>query len=465
MSQVYYPQCRAILSVVFDGFGGDDSEPTIIQVIPQEGQVFLNGYKEADTWELSFDAKSLPVSPDAIRAIGVEIYMFDAGSVNPPVEAFANDENLLCAGLADNCDLSYADDGRVFTCDGRDYTALLIDRQWDPRKKVPVGKLISKVVQDLVDEAVGSKKHGGRTLIVEYVNDKAEPTIGQHGSITKTKKNGKPVQPPKDGSGGTSYWDVIYRMVLREGLICFVRGFKLIITDPQTLTLQNANKVRKVAYGRNLQSLSVERKLGKEKVPQVIATSYSSKERGSIEAKFPEKKDKTTTGIGTNKEESVRVVVQGVDDPKALKRYAEAYYNSLARAEASISFLTKSLTDLEDRSLLTLRAGDPIAIGFDPFNDAVMQALDVDARYQNLIELGYSRPVATLIAREYDKLDQFKRPFYTHEMNVTFSVKDGISLDVQAVNFVAPTRDDATAKADPKATAKKKAKSTDPGGG
>lgn len=455
MSEVYWPQCRAILSVVFDGFGGTDSEPTILQVIPRDAQVHLNGYKEADTWELAFDAKSLPVSPDLIRALGVEIYMFDAGSVNPTVAAYANDANLLVAGLADNADIQYGGDGRSFTCDGRDYTALLIDRQWDPRRTVPVGKKLSEAVQTLVDEAVGAKKHGGRTIVVEYVNDKAEPIVGAQ-STTKTKKNGSPVKT------GVHYWDVIYRMVAREGLICFMRGFHLIISDPQTLTLQNAVKSKKVAYGQDLASLKVERKLGKEKVPQVIVRSYSSKARTVLEAKFPAAQQVPTTGIGTNKEETQSFSISGVDDVETLKKIAECKYNSLARAEAKVHFTTKSLKDVNGSSLLSLRAGDPIVIGFDPYNDTVMLKLTPEGRYQNLLEQGYSRAVAALVAQGYDKIEQFKRPFYTKEVGVTWSHKDGISLDVEAMNFVSADRDDATAKANPRATTRKLPKSTDP---
>jgi hypothetical protein len=458
VSKIYWPQCRAILSVVFDGFGGGDSEPTIVQVIPRDAQVYLNGYKEADTFELTFDAKALPFSPDLVRAMAVEVYMFDAGSVNPPVEAFATDANLLLAGLVDNADIELGPDGRRFSCDGRDYTALLLDKQWDPRKTVPVGRTLTAAVQELVDDAVGSKKHGGRTLVVEYVSDAAEPVVGAQ-STTKTKKIGRPV---KDGS---NVWDVIYRMCLREGLIVFVRGFSVVITNPQTLTLQNANRTRKVAYGRNLRTLKVERKLGKEKVPQVLVTSYSSKARTAIEAKFPEVKDHVTTGIGTNKDETQRFVVHGVDDVGTLKKIAETMYNNLARGEAKLHFTTKSLTDLADASLLSLRAGDPVGVGFDPFNDAILNALTPEGRYQALVEMGYSPAVSQLVAREYDKIEQFRQPFYTKEVNVTWSHKEGISLDVEAINFVAADRDDVTAKADPRRAAKKVPKSTDTEGG
>lgn len=469
MSQVFYPACRVILSVVFDGFGlkggvtdpfskrGGDSDPTIVQVIPRESQCNLTGYKEADTWSMSFDAKALPFSPDLIRAINVEIYMFDAKSVNPEAEAFASPDHLVLAGIADAATLEASGNGREFTCDGRDYTALLIDKHWDPKIRVPVGSKISKVVQQVVDIAVQSNTHGGRTLTVEYVSTQPEPIVGQY--HTKTTKKGKPVKK------GETAWDVIYKICISEGLIVFVRAFKVIITDPQTLTLLNANKARRVAYGRNLSSLKINRKLGKEKTPQIEVTSYSSKLRQQIIAKFPESKDQVTTGIGTKKDDLAFFVVNGVDDPVVLKRYAETMYNNLARGEAKIHFTTRSLTDLTDRvevaqdalgfpnfsirsglDMLQLRAGDPIIIGFDPFNEQVMESSTPEQRFQYLREQGYSSSIARLVSVEYDRIDQFKRPFYTRDVEIKWSSKEGITLDVEAVNFVSLGRDDVTAK-------------------
>ncbi len=472
MAEIYYPQCRAILSVVFDGFGikngivdpfdanNGDSAPTVIKVVPRDATVNLTGYKEADTWSLNFDAKALPFNPDLIRAINVEIYMFDAKSVHATVEAFATEEHLLVAGLADNASLEASGSGRSFTCDGRDYTALLLDKHWDPRVRVPTGVLISKAVQDIVNIAVQAARTGN-TLKVEYVSNKDEPVVGQY--RTKTNKKGKPVK------SGENAWDVIYKMCLTEGLVVFVRGFKVIITDPQTLTLQNANKARKVAYGRNLTSLKLDRKLGKEKTPQVAVTSYSSRQRGSIKAYFPEAKDAISTGIGTKQDDVVNYVVDGVDDVTVLKRYAETMYNNLARGEAKIAFSTRSLADLSGHTyevdsvvggaqtatlvqqaalnMLGLRGGDPVVIGFDPFNEVLMESSTPDQRYAYLREQGYSQAVASLVSTEYDRIDQFKRPFYCRDVQVNWSAKDGITLDVEAINFVSLTRDDESSKA------------------
>jgi hypothetical protein len=276
---------------------------------------------------------------------------------------------------------------------------------------------------------------------------------------------------------------VIYKMCLSEGCIVFVRGFSVIVTDPQTLTLLNANKARRVAYGRNLSSLKIERKLGKEKAPQVAVSCYSSRQRATITARFPEAKDQVTTGVGTKADDVVNYVVDGVDDVTVLKRYAETMYNNLARGEAKINFTTKSMTDLttptrstvdtivggdstetvvtsgEPLSLLELRAGDPVVIGFDPFSHQVMESMTPDQRFEHMRTLGYSQAVSKLVAIEYDRIDQFKRPFYTRSVQLAWASREGITVEVEAINFVSLPRDDKSAKAT--ANQPKVSKSTD----
>jgi hypothetical protein len=305
MSRVYYPNLRAVLSVVFDGFGGGDSEPTVVQVIPMSATIHLNSYKEADTWEMTFDAKLLPFSPELIRALGVEIYAFDAGGIGQDIRDFANDDNLLVAGLADNATLRISESGREFSLSGRDYTALMLDRQWDPSKRLNVGQPVDVVVQQLVDEAAGAARTG-RTLTVEYVGQGHAP--GSARGRERRTKRGLPIKESK------SYWDVAYELCLRQGLVVFVRGSKVIITSPQVLTTANAARTRRMIYGRDLESLEVERKIGKERVPQIAVRSYDPKTRRTLEAVFPAAKEKAKTGVGTDRDEIRAYAVPDITD-------------------------------------------------------------------------------------------------------------------------------------------------------
>lgn len=501
---VFYPQCRAILSAVFDGFGGPDSDPTIVRVLPRSANVHCNGYKEADTFELTFDANFLPFSPELIRSLGVEIYLFNTRGLGDDPEQYATKDNMLVAGLADNVHLTLDNGGRTFICSGRDYTALLLDRTWDQKNKVPVGKDLVTTVQQLVTAAIqrmptrpklakpsltppaaAPPRLGVFTLpqpvlppvpataklTVVFEADTDIPVVGRIGATVPNKKAKNPVNPsqapktvPKGHSKhgmthkeGSSYWDVIYKLCLSYGYIVFVRGWEVVIAQPQTLTVRNQNKVRRVAYGYDLSSLEVERKLGKERVPQVIVTCFDPITRKPIKGVYPVKKDPVSTGIGTKKDESHIMTVHGISDPAQLKRIAETAYNNLARAEGKVRFKTKDLASLPapgaplpsgyDADLLRLRAGDPIAISWDPYHDAEMRKLDTSGRYAYMLQLGYPASIAQLVAQEYGKIVQFDRPFYVREVNFEFSKDSGVTVDCEALNFIAVERDDLAAKA------------------
>ena len=478
---VYYPQCRATLSVIFDGFGGPDTEPNRIQVLPITASCRLNGYKEADTWQLEFDAREFPFSPELIRNAAVEIYMFDTLGLNDNTERYATDDNLIVAGLADNAHIQYTGDGHTFQMDGRDYTALFLDKPWNPTDKVPVGIPLDQCIAKLAYEAQVRtvidpdtqkertyKPH--RPIQVEYIGSEAVPIVGQKiahdRKLTQKKVTEKPV--PVSGRGhsaaskngipfksGQNFWDIIYKIAIRHGKIVFIRGTTLVISDPKTLSDRATEMVPKMAFGRNLEELSVERHLGRETVPQIVVTGYDENTRQAIEARYPKKYKGIQTGAGSYKQEERRYILMGITDAGLLFEYAKTLYHNLSRSESRMRFTTSDLRDLpeEDQqggfgpnSLLSLRPGDAVAVGFDPFNDEQMRSLKTpELRYQRLIELGYKRDVAAIVAEGYDKINQFKQPWYVRQVVLEWQDENdgGITIQVEGVNFVMQARNDA----------------------
>jgi hypothetical protein len=261
-----------------------------------------------------------------------------------------------------------------------------------------------------------------------------------------------------------SYWDTIYKLCLTYGYIVYVKGFDVIITQPHVLQASAAESVYRVAYGQNLSSMTAERKMSKESVPQIRVRSYSATQHQNIEGRYPERGDAQAatatnlagakfegyrrTGIGTATEEFISMAVRDVDDEATLKRIARTVYFTKSRGEGSVRFATKHLKDLETKtraakSLLKLRPGDPVIISWDAFNSQVMTdtKLSKAQRYAHLVGLGYSAAVASLVAENYDKLDYFRQPFYTKDVNVTWDKESGMSFEVEAMNFVNVARD------------------------
>lgn len=479
---IFYPQCFGFLSVVFDGFvdEGTEASPKIIPFLPTSASVHMNGYREADTFEIEFDAKAFPFSPDILRSCAVELFMFQTdGQLVSNLEThtdsgekwnlsqFQTDENRVISGLIDEATLHYGDDGRSFRVSGRDYTSLLLNRDWPDGKRVPVGGQLDDVVQALVDEAVGAKLHGGRTLTVEYrgeddvitraqgrsltkkvVKSQTAPTVGRNHS--RTQKKGFPVR------SGRNYWDVIYDLCLRHSKICFVSGNTVIISDPKTLTAQSDAQAIRMAYGRNIKYLEVQRQMGKEAVPQIVASVYDKEKRIQVEAKWPktiqpqlrQKSQKGAgpadiTGIGTVREQTLRVTPPAsIKDQGLLEEFVKAYYDNLARHEGSIKFETKALKDLKGDDVLSLRPGDPVRVEFDAFVSEDFKELSEFERYARLRELGYSDEVSEIVAVEFDRLKQFEAPFYVKDVSFSWSNDDGLSVRVEGINYVSPKRDD-----------------------
>ncbi len=461
---VYYPKCKINISCVFDGFGGPDNPVTITDIIPYSSNIHLNSYKEADTWEVTFDAKRFPFSPELMKSAAVEIYLYLDPNQTDGV-FWADTANLVGTGLVDQATLTEDMDGGKVSLSGRDYTALMIDRQWDPTKsgkggRIPDGNL-QEVVQQLVDEATLADLTG-RTLEVILFDVDIEPGVKNVNStvlknkvtIPKTTKSKSRKKRGVSAKADSTYWDVIYKLCLSYGFIVFVKGFEVIICKPHVLQ-DIAQSNFKVAYGRNLEKLEVERKLSKEATPQIRVRSYDPKTKNVIEGRYPEatdseafnkgkgvgKKSKTLfgqTGVGVKKEEYKVFCVPDVKDKKTLNDIAKTTFYTLARGEGVIRFATPHLRDLENTDLTKIRAGDSVKITWDAFNAAKMEdsQLSKEQKITILLSLGYSYEVAALVAEQYAKLDYFRQAFYVKEVNLTWDKDAGCKIDVEAMNFI-----------------------------
>src|SRR5262249_2985650 len=149
------------------------------------------------------------------------------------------------------------------------------------------------------------------------------------------------------------------------------------------------------------------------------------------------------TGVGTVREQTLRILPpQSITDPGLLRDYCKAYYDNLARHEGTTKFSTKFLTDLDGGNLIGIRPGDPVRVDFDAFVDEDLKQLSEQDRFSRMRELGYSTEVAQIVATEYDRIQQFKAPFYVKDVTLAWSIADGLSVEVEGINYVAPQRDD-----------------------
>jgi hypothetical protein len=428
---VYYPRCQVLLSVVLDGRGSPDTEPLLVEATPISASVARNGYHDADTWSVELDARALPFDPDLIRSAAAFVYMFAADGLDDRREWAIPDYEMI-RGLADEGEISLSEDGQVVSMEGRDYTGLLLDAQWDPRKRIPFGGPLDQTIQELADAAAPP---GARARFeVVWEASEAPPRTGA--SRRSTKKKGMWVKP------GKSYWDVIYELAISHGFIAYVRGESIVVRDPNTQTTASLATAPKLVYGRNLDTLSASRRFTKEMVPQIRMSTVDPASGERIHVLYPAKGEKVTNGLGEKKGEILDFPAPaGVRDRETLRRIAKVHHADLARAEAVYRAETLHLASLDGQDLLQLQAGSPVAIHFDPFKVEVMRALTVSQRIEHVISLGYSARLASFVAERFDRLDQFRQPYYTRLAEYRWSIDDGLAITVEAANYAYEPRE------------------------
>lgn len=446
-SNLFYPQARVTLSVVFENFG-DPAQPKVFPVVPRSIQVFSNSYNEADTWSVEFDARDLPVSPELIRGGAVEIYLFQTrglGQIPETIRASDPDSAIIdgleptIVGLFDEVQLDMGEDGRFITIDGTDYTSLFLAKQWtrkagNGRGRIPTGKRLDQILEQLMRQVESAD---AMTLSFEGTDLEGTPLARSSLPIVgaaegRAHRKGIPVRQSE------SYWDVMYNLAVRYGYILFVRGLKVVLTTPQAY-VAGRSKDRKMAWGRNLLNIRLNRRIGKVQVPVIEVRSYDEKRRKVIIARYPKnKKQKPVTGLGTKRDEVHRMTIPGISSKAQLERVAETVYNLRGRSEQTVEIETRDLRDLEGTDLLELRAGDALSIGFDPFNQysVLIEGQSEDQRRATLVDLGYEPTVATAIAASFDRINLFKRPFRVKEVTFDWSHDGGVSIAAQLQNFV-----------------------------
>lgn len=486
---VYYPSARVFFQVIFDGFADDarDSEPFMFWTTPKEVRVLRNGYEQADSWSVTFDALDLPVDPQLIRAGAAEIYLYQVSErlAEPRIvkheqsfvekigEAAAKalalatrrpplDLRPTVAGLFDDASLKMNSDGKWVTITGQDYTDFLIKKQWKPlanghARRVPTGKRLDIILAEILEEA---DEEGRLRLVVENMDPTRLPVVGRN--ETRSNQRGIPVKSE------TSYWEVMYKLATRHGALLFVRGQDVVLSRDKNITDQFDPRIKRLAWGKNIESVDLSRRLAKVAAPTIVLRSYDPKTRQTIEVDFPPnafarlKTDsvfgqrgkhtevkvsgggKTKRGkdrkVSIKKSEEYQIIpIYGITDRATLLEAAELRYNRIAREEREMTLVTRDLKDLDGDDLLTLSAGDAVSLDFSEFNK---ETVIMDPRVSKEVKMatlrgrGFSPDVAAVIVKHADKLQFLSRPMRVRECSFDYTSDDGVRVELVLQDFI-----------------------------
>lgn len=467
---VFYPQSRAILQVIPESFGDDDVDPIVIPMIPREVRIQRNSYRQADGFEVTFDLLDLPIDPATVRAGAIEIFLFqvqsaqngsfdsrqslpnlDDAAQRSPAEArkeeiglasavreFTLDNDPQIAGLFDEHSIVMDDSGKWVTITGQDYTDFLIKKQWPPllngrARRIPTGKRIDRILSEMLAEA---DQEGRLRLVVEGERVERLPVVGA--SEVRGNARGIPVQQD------TSYWDVMYKVATRHGFILFVRGLDVVLTLPKNLDEQAGGRIRRMAWGRNITSLELSRRLSKEAVPTIVVKSYDPVRRETIEVDWPEgsftkikqrRSGAPKASIGKTSEYQIHTVY-GITDRAALLNAARTLHTLIGKSERMVRMSTRDLRDMRDVDLLSIAAGDAFIVDIEEFNEESLATLSEEERYAYLVRRGFNEAVARAISRGQAILSVLSRPLRVREATIEYAADQGVSIEMELVDFV-----------------------------
>ncbi len=476
----FYPQAICTLRVRWESLDSKTNDKldkiAKITCLAKSVSVTLNDYTEADIFNCEFDYQNFPFDPRCIRSLGITIHMDDRTKVfkgselytiepldiSPILEEDKTDDkkksNIVFMGFADEESIDLDETDRVVRIEGRDYTGLLLDLPWTGKvldTSKPIGPLISEIL-----------KQNESTANIELFSKYSIDSSGSDLPVLKSfAPNLASMAGNKNSKKNKSTWDMIKNIVDAAALICYIEIDRLVITSPRNL--YSGSKVYNFIYGKNIQSLSFSRKLGRQKGINILVRSINQKRANPvIKVEIPKEANSDwlkELNLPKNAAGNYEQVIKGLDkDGKPTEKAApylpfniadiekkenlilrgQNIWEEIGRQQIDGELKTKDMRyigkDDEEFNMLKIRNGTPVEIAIDQGD---MKGLEgessIPKKTQFLIERGYDRDVANAFATTFKK---FGTKFYTKSVEFTINKDDGFSMSLEFLNFIEITK-------------------------
>lgn len=436
---------------------GDKENPVLkeesrIDVLAKRVTVNINDYSQADTFEAEIDYKNFPFDPRCVRSVGIVIAIEDTGrlftdtnSLNP---LKITDDNRVFLGFADEESITFDDSKKVVRLEGRDQTAILIDRKY-LKGTVNLEQPVDVVIKELLAELTETQN-----LIVENRTGKALPALAKYWD-EKGELSGK-----KNVKRDENYWEVIQDIVSRVGLIAYVEIDRLVITEPRVL--YDKSRAKTFVYGKNISNLEFKRKIGRKKGFNIVVRSLNLENKEVLEAKIPAEATaewSQETGVaalevklpevdkdGNPVEEKdakpapyISFKVPNVSNKEALIQVGQKIYEEIGRQQIEGSFETFEMKTIMSGSsgvfdILKLRNGTPINIEIDVDDLRYLKkSTSAEDRENYLRGRKYPPRVARALV---ESIGNNSTPFYTKAVTFTLDASSGFKCKVDFINFI-----------------------------
>ena len=498
---------------------GSDDLSQIVGVVPKSASVELPGYRQAGQFSIELEFRDLPLDPRVVRALGVAIHLgavaphdFAEGMTSAPLLGDSRfekgtrrtsiiqttPENIILAGLADSITTEHSSRGAIVRIEGRDLRGILLDTPIPANilQNIDLQKPIDEVVKHITANLHPSGKGIQVDVDASEWPDGTVPKASTQDDVTRVNLDaeGKSLRAQVKGEAQElNYWDLITRYCFLVGAVPYFVGSRIRIRPSRTIfdvrsaentfdpnfptpfaggqprnlkppVVSKAEQIqfRRLTFGRDIQSLTFERKLGGVKVPVVRCVSYDTsgntrgKDRLLVVQAPPAEKDAartTSTGAGgkTPQTDSITVKVPGIRNKQRLQEIAEGIRQEIGRQEVGGSVETKSLSSFggsnQDPDLLRLRPGDPVefrvdASGMGVFPPPISPLTDADGRsFEEQVKevtsrVGDEKLARVLVSVNRGKTSSLTKQFRVANVRFDWNATSGIGIAFDFQNFV-----------------------------
>jgi len=422
----WYPRARVVLSVLLEDFGdGSTSEVVSFEAVPRVVEWVGNTARQADTFRVELDYRDLPLDPRMARLILVTVYCGDVGEPDGEID-LEGDRHLRMLGYVDEPESTMDDSGAVVVLEGRDFTALFLDKRWTGGA-LDVSRPLSEVVADILDQTWPSGE-----LKIEF----AEGT----GSTVLKDITGKKRWTPKED---VDTWTVLSDLLAEVSLVPVIRLDTLYVAPAGTV-----NNLRQAAflYGENLLKLTFRRELSGRKTEQVELVTWDPQTRESRSATWPAEPIVLTKTLNKDGKVSnvtnapvARFTLTGSYTVEQLELMAWHIWDERARQQLEGELETLDLVDIEHGTALPeLTNGDRVVV---EWGTQVLSSIEGMTPGEALIHLtsgprALTQSVALALIATYAKAGSLASEFYVRSARHSWSRDKGYSLTVDFQNVV-----------------------------
>jgi hypothetical protein len=424
------------------------------------------------------------------------------------VEGAANSETLRMVCTVDEWQVEHSASSSEVTLSGRDLRGILLDTPIAPNGVKPqqfwdsidtsqdIQGVVTQVLQynplfDDIQVVVNPDDWPGGVL----PSPGAKDLVPRHRKGAKGQRAGGRGSAPAESAGSNlNFWDVITQFCFLVGAIPYFQGTQLMLRPSMTVfdklrgpidpvrnptpfkdgavrgtdalsgqTISPPLRTRRFVYGRDISSLSFQRKFGGWKKPKRVRCVSIDSDSGKVGVQKlvtglwpPDTAVKAhTTGVSPGKDRAVsdfvNIPVPGVKDEKRLAEIAQAIYNEMGRSEIGGEIETVNMAsfggDASDPDLLRMQPGDGIELLVDTSatgvkNPNVSSFGDSNRRsYEEQVaeivsRLGDQNLARVIVATARGQVAELQRFFRVETVKFNWSSESGLKIGCSFQNYV-----------------------------